>query len=139
MAESFATVAEFLLRFDALFVAQLTSIDDLAANESRVGLALDDATAEISGFLPRIPAARRPDAATRRVHCIKIAAYLLAQGRPGGEFESIRNGYTDTIKYYRDLVDSVESKDASPPIEGSACAPPPVFGCSRAWKGFGDG
>lgn len=127
MAEPFASVAEFLGRFDERFVAQLTSADGQTADETRVAAALDDASAELRGYLGRIPADKHPDAETLRVHAIKVATYLLAQNRPGKEFESIRNGYTDTIAFYKGLVDAAEQTNAAATLGVSSSGPCPTF------------
>jgi len=127
LPEPFATVEQFLGRFDERFVAQLTSANGTAVDTVRVSSALTDATAELQGYLARIPAGRHPDAATLRVHAIKVATYLLSQGRPGKEFESIRNGYTDTIAFYKDILAEVSAQNATPPLGVSYDAPPSTF------------
>lgn len=127
MAEPFASVAELLGRFDERFVAQLTSEDGQTADETKIAAALDDASAELRGYLGCIPSDRQPDADTLRVHAIKVATYLLAQGRPGKEFESIRNGYTDTIAFYKGLVSAAEATGAAATLGVSSSGPCPTF------------
>lgn len=135
MSEPFATVAEFLRRFDELFVAQLTSATGAVADQNKVADALADATGELAGFLGRLPTSKHPPAETLRVHCIKVAIALLAQGRPGKEFDSIRNAYTDTIAFYRDMVTASEAANGTSSLGISSDAPDPVF-TDSALSGF---
>lgn len=131
MAIAFATVVEFLARIDARYVRDLTtaSADDAEAppDEARIQAALDDASAELRTYFPSISAARLPDADGMRVHCTKVATYLLTLDRPGKEYEQIRNAYTDTIAFYRELALATAAEGATPPMKGAACAPCPVF------------
>lgn len=135
MTEPFATVAQFLGRFEARFAAQLTSDSGDAVDNNKVLGALADATGELEGYLDRIPATRRPNPDTLRVHCIKVATALLAGGRPGKEFDSIRNNYTDTISFYKDLLLELSTANATPSLGVSSDAPPEVF-TSGAMAGF---
>jgi len=128
----YATVDEFRGRIDDLFAAQVTSKVG-TIDPARIQRALEDASAELDGYLPRVPAGMRPGAATLRIHAIKIAFYLLTGGRPGKEFESVRNGYVDTITFYRELISGAAS--SSSPITPAADAPPEVFTPSSL-KGF---
>lgn len=128
----YATVDEFRGRIDDQFAKQLTSASG-AIDPARIQRALEDASAELDGYLPRIPAGMRPTADTLRIHTIKIAFYLLALNRPGKEFESIRNGYNDTIAFYRDLVSGADA--ATSPVEAASAAPPEVFNPSSL-RGF---
>lgn len=139
MAEAFATVVEFLARIDARYAGDLTAASagdaEAPADEARIQAALDDASAELRTYFPSISVARLPDADGMRVHCIKVATYLLTLDRPGKEFEQIRNAYTDTIAFYRELAASTAAEGATPPMKGAACAPCPVF-TREGFKGF---
>lgn len=137
---SFATVEEFLARVDASIVGPLLGVPDGgtigAPEEARVQAALDDATAELEGYKPRISTDRWPAAPTLLIHTVKVGMYLLTLGRPGAEFEQIRNAYTDTIKFYTDAVAAADAGGgASSPLEGSAVIPEPVFN-EKTLKGF---
>lgn len=128
----YATVDEFRGRIDDHFAKQVTSVSG-PLDPARIQRALEDASAELDGYLPRVPPGMRPTPATLRIHAIKIAFYLLTGGRPGKEFESVRNGYTDTITFYDGLIKGADT--ASAPIEPAASAPPEVFTASSL-RGF---
>lgn len=138
-----ATVQEFLDRIDAEYVDQLVGTvpaenpeDPPVVNSARVERALEDASDELAGWLPRVPSAHRPSNETLRVHCIKVALHLLTANRPGGEFVAIRKAYDDVISFYRDLIAAHAAAGGGlPPLEGSACAPEAVFN-ERTLKGF---
>lgn len=133
---SHATVEEFLARIESDFVQQLTTDavgpEADAERQARIQAALDDATGELDGFLGRVPDGQRPSAATLRVHCIKIALYLLATGRPGKDFESIRNAYKDTTTFYEGLL---AADNPRAPIDGESDAPTETT-TEDALKGF---
>lgn len=120
---AFATVAEFLARIDNRFVDQLAAPAAGAPDEVRITAALDDATAELEGWLGRIPEDRRPVAGTLRVHCVKVALYLLTLNRPVADFESIRAAYVDTIDFYKSLVVDAGSAGSG----GTSTQPCPAF------------
>lgn len=137
---AYETVDEFIARLDPQYAAQLTSVLDGNSPESpvnrpRVQRALDDASDELDGYLPRLPAEYRPAAGTLRLHTHKVATYLLTLGRPGAEFEQIRNAYTDTIRFYTDAIAAASASGGSPPTDASVCAPAPVFS-ARNLRGF---
>lgn len=127
---SFATVAEFLARLDPQVAQDLSAASGAEEpDQARLQAALDDATAELQGYLPRVPTAHLPTPETLRVHCVKVATYLLTLSRPGKEFEQIRNAYADTIAFYKGLTEPVggDSGGASAPLGGSACVPESAF------------
>ncbi len=133
---AWASVDDFLARTDEKTARDLSvepDAIDQTPNATTIATALDDATAELEGYRPRIPAAFWPSAETRRIHCVKVARYLLSAGKSGKEFESIRNAYTDTITFYTSLVDqanasaSAGASDTSAADRVAACAPPKVF------------
>jgi phage gp36-like protein len=130
-----ATVQELLGRLSASYVEQLVTAVDGGVDEDRVRRALEDASAELGGWLPRIPAALRPSAATLRVHCIKVAVYLLSLDRPGAEFEQIRNAYEDTISFYRSLEERAGAAASAESGTGAAARPEPAFS-ERTLKGL---
>lgn len=120
---AYATSAEFLGRVDATVLEQLVAPDSGAPDETRITTALEDASAELDGYLPRISESRRPGTALLRLHAIKIALYLLTMHRPVADFDSIRKAYEDTIAFYTGLI-----ADPDPaPIGGTSDAPYPVF------------
>jgi phage gp36-like protein len=124
---SYGTVEEFLGRLDAAYVTQLTTATPEGdVDEARVQRALDDATAELDGYLPRLPIEKRPGAPTLRLHCFKVTTYLLTLDRPGKEYEQIRNAYTDTIEFYKALLAEAQSTAGSP-LGVSSEAPDPAF------------
>lgn len=136
------TAAEFLERISAEYVGDLTRaleapIDTPAAT-LKIELALADAHGELMGWMPRIPAKWVPQQITYNVHCRKVALYMLTLDRPGQEFAQIRAAYDDTITFYKHLVEGAAAAGGAPPVEGSACAPPPVF-TRHSLKGFADG
>lgn len=127
---SFATVQQFRARFSERYLVQLLADSpatepDQEALDVRIQSALDDGTAELQGYLDQIPEGKHPRAATLVTHVCKVAVYLLTLDRPGGEFEAIRNAYTDTIAFYTRLLPTDPS--AAPPVDASADAPPLVF------------
>lgn len=137
-----STVALFLARIDPRWISDLTSAldgsaPDSPASEPRIQAALDDATGELDGLLLRVPAGHRPGADTLRVHCHKVALYLLTLNRPGKEFEQIRNAYTDTMAFYQSLLDAAAAASAggASPAESTAVIPDKVF-TSDALRGF---
>ena len=138
MALAFATVAELLARIDARYVRDLTTANaedaEAPTDEVRIQAALDDASAELRTYFPSISVGRLPAADGMRVHCIKVATYLLTLDRPGKEFEQIRNAYTDTIAFYRELVVATAAEGATP-IKTAGCAPELVFSRHNL-KGF---
>lgn len=139
MGAPLVTVEAFRARRDAQWLGSLTSDDESGGtvDDGTVALALEDATAEIEAYVARLPASHHPPASTQRVHCCKVATYLLTLDRPGKEFEQIRNAYLDVIKFYTDAIASAEAAGSAPPsLEGSACIPPPVFTRKGAWQGM---
>ena len=137
----FVTVDQFLQRVhvktvrELLDLAQDALIDDAA--RATISTACDDSTAELEGKLSQIPAGRRPSDATLLIHGVKVATYLLSLGSPAKETEQIRNAYTDTMKFYDDIIAaSSPSGGTSDGATGTACAPPRIFTCD-ALKGFG--
>lgn len=134
------SVPEFLARFDAEYVADLTARSGETTEETqertqaRVSVALEDAEAELDGYRPRIPESKWPSDAARKPHIVKVATYLLTLNRPGKEFEQIRNAYVDTIEYYKALL-PVDNSSESSPLGVSHCAPPARF-TSSGFRGF---
>jgi phage gp36-like protein len=140
MTTAYATVEEFRARVSARFVDDLTQTqppnEPLTPEEldARIQRALDDITAEIEGYRPRIRSAYWPTGETRRAHAIKGAMYYLTLDRPGAEFEQIRNAYVDTIAFYKDLV-LPDAAGGQPPIAATAFIPDAVFN-DRSLKGL---
>lgn len=136
MSEAFATSSEFLARVSPEYVKDLVS-DELTGgvDEARVTRALEDATAELLGYKPRVPASYWPGPDTLRTHCCKVALYMLSLDRPAKEWESIRNAYTDTIEFYKGLIADAHAAGGAPPVAGVGSAPAPVF-TDRSLKGF---
>lgn len=135
---AWATVSDWLARTNAQTQRDLTVDQDAIVqepDETRIATALDDATAELEGYRPRIPEAFWPAAETRRIHAIKVASYLLSIGKSGKEFETIRNAYTDTIAFYAALVEAAGAAAAAAGDRVAACAPPKVF-TDAALKGL---
>lgn len=127
---AWATVENWLAFVDAKTARELTVDQDALVqepDEAKIATALDNATAELEGYVPRIPEAHRPSDATKRVHACKVATYLLAAAKSGKEWESIRNGYTDTIAFYTSLIEQTNAQGASPPAQVGARIPSPVF------------
>lgn len=136
---AWATVEEWLARTKPQVAKDLTVDPDAIVQSPdlvRIANALDDATAELEGYVPRIPEAHRPSDATKRIHCIKVATYLLTLSLPSGkEFETIRNAYTDTIAFYTSAIEQANAAAGTPPASVVGCAPPPVF-TPDTLKGF---
>lgn len=134
---AFVTVQQFRARYSAHYLRQLLSRPSEELTEEvideRVRLAVEDAAAELRGYLQQISQDKRPDPATLALHSVKVAMYLLTLDRPGGEFEQVRNAYTDTIAFYQRLLPTDPS--AAPPIDASSTAPDPVF-TEQAFKGY---
>lgn len=130
---SYATATEFLARIDDKQVEDLVGLVGDVVNEPRITVALSDASAELDGYKPRIPAKHWPEAATLRLHCIKVATYLLTLDRPGKEYEQIRNAYTDTIAFYTGIINGAAAQAAA--SDGDATSPQPVFD-DDTLKGF---
>src|SRR5690554_5218913 len=106
---TFATVQQLRARFSERYLTQLLTDRpeaevDQELLDARVQRALEDATGELEGYLDQIPAGKRPREATLVTHCCKVAVYLLTLDRPGGEYEQVRNAYTDTIAFYQRLL-----------------------------------
>jgi phage gp36-like protein len=134
MPAPYATAEQFVARLDERFAAQLTSADGTTVDAVKVSTACADATAELYGYVRRIPEDSRPDEDTLRVHCIKVALYLLSMGRPGKEYDSIRNAYNDTIAYYKELLTAATAQVTSP-LGVSSDAPAAVF-TDASLRGF---
>lgn len=121
---SYATSAEFLARVDARVLEQLAAPVGGAPDEARITTALDDASAELDGWLGRLPERRRPSDSTLRIHTIKVALYLLTLHRPEADFDPIRQAYADTIAFYQALV---SDPDPATGVGGASDAPCAVF------------
>lgn len=111
---SYATVADMVLRFGESVMVQLTDlvrsgqIDHIAAQ-----LALDDATAEIDGYLNRYT---RPFAETPRlltVYCCDIARYRLSVGMRQLT-DDVQARYEAAIAYLRLVAKGNASLSAMP-------------------------
>jgi phage gp36-like protein len=131
------SVADFLARIDERYIGELVgTVTGGAVDQARVQRALDDARAELDGYIPRLPVAHRPSETTLGVHQAKVAMYLLTLDRPGKEFEQIRNAYTDTIAFYATQIEGAAAGTAGgSPIDGVAESPDPVF-TDAAFRGF---
>jgi phage gp36-like protein len=134
MADPFATAQDLLDRIDEVLLAQLTSANGTTTDTVKLTNAVADASAVLNGYLRRVPRDSQPDADTLKTHCVTVALYYLAIGRPGKEFESIRNGYNDVIAFYKDLVAAAQSTVTSP-LGLAGSAPPEVFS-EPAMSGF---
>lgn len=138
---AWATVDEWLARRRTQIAKDLTvDPESLITTPDRdlIATALDDATAELSGYLPRIPESYQPGDDTKRIHCIKVATYLLTLDRAAKEWEQIRNAYTDTIAFYVALVDKASAEGGgggTPPTNAAARIPEAAFTPSTL-KGF---
>lgn len=133
----YVSAEAFLERIDPVWSAQLTAAsgsDEVDA--TRVARALEDASAELDGWLLRLPAGMRPPEATLLIHCTKVALYLLTLNRPGPEVESIRKAYEDVVAYYVALLNAAASS-TSAPSGGAGCSPPGEFSRPGAFGGFG--
>jgi phage gp36-like protein len=121
------TVEQFLGRFEASYVRQLLGLTAGAAiDEARLLRAIDDAVAELDGYAAQLAPEKQPSAATRRVHEVKVATYLLTLNRPGAEFEQIRNAYTDTIAFYTSQIAAAVASGGTP-LAVTTNNPTPVF------------
>lgn len=122
----YATSAEFLARVDDAFLNQLAAPDGGGAPDAaRITVALEDATAELDGWLARVPPGRHPGAETLRAHTIKVALYLLSLNSPVADIDQVRQAYVDTIDFYRLLVE--EANGSSAGGGGRSEAPCPAF------------
>lgn len=134
---AYATVQNVLSRVAVQVLTDLTT--DSASgppDEARIAIALDDATGELDGWLGTIPTERHPGAETLRGQCIKIALYLLTLGRPGKEFEQVRNAYNDVKAFYDGIRAEATGGTGGTPIRVAGEAPDPEFDRPGAWKGF---
>lgn len=123
---AFATAAEFLERVDEYFIDQLAARDGGAVDETRITHALEDASAEMELWLLRVPSSRQPSDDTKRIHCIKVALYLMTLNRPVADFDQIRTTYEDTRKEYLALAE--EGADAASSASmGKSNNPCPAF------------
>lgn len=141
----FATLQEFLARLDSKWIFELTverhiegdepTVEELAKRDARCTTALEDASAELLGLINQLPAGKRPDAETLRVHCVRVTLHMLTQNRPGGEFAAIRKAYDDTIAFYTRIIDAGNAAGGGTPTDASHEAPAPVF-TDDTLKGF---
>ncbi|HEX2881180.1 MAG TPA: hypothetical protein VHO25_16730 [Polyangiaceae bacterium] len=138
---AFISVEAFLGRLDPTYAADLTSAPndegETVVDNDRIQRAVDDGAAELRGFINQLPAdkAKQLDDDTKALHNLKVSTYLLMLSRPGKEYEQIRNAYTDTIQFYKDLILATQSGTGGTPIGFSSCAPEPAF-TERNMKGF---
>ncbi len=121
---AFATSSEFLDRVDDRFVDQLAAPSGGMPDAARITASLDDATAELEGWMARIPSERRPADALLKLHCVKIALYLLTLNRPVADFDQIRKAYEDVIAFYQGLVAEAQGAAAG---GGRSERPCPAF------------
>lgn len=128
----FLTSTEFLARVDDVFLNDLAAPLGAAPDETRITASLDDATAELEGWLARIPSERRPADDLLKLHCLKVGLYLLTLNKPGEEFDQIRTAYQDVIKYYEGLVAEAQGAAAG---GGRSNCPDPAFD-DDSLKGF---
>lgn len=109
----YATSVEFLDRVDDVFLHQLAAPDGGGAPDAaRITIALEDATAELDGWLTRVPPGRHPAAETLRAHAIKVALYLLTLNTPVTDVDQIRLAYLDTVEFYKALVEEANGSSA---------------------------
>jgi len=122
---AFATSDDFLDRVDNFFIDQVAApAGGGGPDTARITTALDDATAQLEGWLARVPDDRRPDAAKLLADCVVVALYLLTLNRPPADFEGIKAAYDDTIAFYRDLA---AEASGGPAASGASSRPSPVF------------
>lgn len=133
----YATVQDVL---DRVAVQVLTDLTTEGASgppdQARIATALTDATGELDGWLGTIPVERHPGADTLRGQCIKVTLYLLTLGRPGKEFEQVRNAYNDVRAFYDAARAEATGGAGATPIRVAGEAPAPEFDRPGAWKGF---
>lgn len=100
------TPTEFLQRYDAQLIAQLTDPDGVTVDAVKVQHALDDAQGVIGGYTFRLAPQSVPPTSTLDAHQARIALGLLAGNRAGEQFDSIRAGHERSLKYLESLSDT---------------------------------
>jgi len=99
----YATPAQLIASTQEYLVAQLTGTD--TPDEAALERALDDASAEMDGYLGSryaLPLPAVPDVLRRL--CIDIAMYRLMSLRALGDLEDARQRYEDAIRFLKDLI-----------------------------------
>lgn len=100
----YATVQDVKDRVPERLLAQLTGATGHEVADGPIAAALADAGQVIDGYLAVLPAADRPAAAVLRPYALDIAIYALTRGRPGAEFEALRNRHTDAVAWLKWLA-----------------------------------
>lgn len=138
-----ATLQQLLDRVDTAWLLEVTltarateppTLGELAERDRRALVALDDASAELLAYKPRIASAFWPDSATLVTHCVRVALHLLTANRPGRDFASIKDARDAVIKFYEDAVTQTAASGGAP-IGITADAPERVF-TERGLKGL---
>lgn len=109
-----ATLTEAIDRVDTELLFDLTlkapptdppTPEETATRDAKLTAALEDASAELLGYKPRIASAWWPDAETLRTHCVRVALYLLTLRRAGSGLQHVTTARDAVIKFYEDAVE----------------------------------
>lgn len=140
----FCTVEQFLARTQLSTLRDIFDLsEDAPVDNTKISNALEDATGELQALLDQIPVGKQPNASAKLGHCRKVALYNLHSAyKPSKENEQIRNGYTDTLAFYNNLITASSPSGGTSGGDddsvGMGCAPSRVFTSDR-FRGFGDG
>lgn len=100
----YATVQEVKDRVPERLLAQLTGATGQEVADGPIAAALADAGQIIDGYLAVLPTADRPAPEVLRPYALDIALYALTRGRPGAEFEALRNRHGDAVAWLKWLI-----------------------------------
>lgn len=101
---TYASVQDVQDRVPERLLMQVTGASGGVLDEDTIAAALSDAADTIDSYLAVLPAAERPEGALLKPYAVDIALYALARGRPGEEFEALRNRYQDAVAYLKWLA-----------------------------------
>lgn len=102
---TYATVTEVKSRINTDLLEQLAGNDPEAIDDNAIGVAIQDASDEIDGYLDRVPAAERPSATVLRPHCIDITMYRLLGNIPGAELETVTERRKGAVRFLERLAE----------------------------------
>lgn len=119
---SYATPADMKARYEDVRLAELTDPNGMATDDTKLELALADASAEADGYLEGrftlpIPSDQVPTALVQIV--CDIAMYRLFSLRPLGDVEDVRARYKDAIARLNQVSDGELDLGLSSSLKGA--------------------
>lgn len=118
---SLATLQQWLDRVEATLLWELTlkdrvsnpdspTVDELSQRSTVMQTALDDASAIILAYRPRVRSQDWPEADLQVAQCVRLAMRELANRRVGTEYKTIVAAADAVIAFYEGLVKQAEEE-----------------------------